>query len=65
MNDEHIDYQIRETFSSYAGCVGKRIWSVIRHGTRTPGRKTNALILSRLIEIRDAIVNNYNSSGEY
>lgn len=31
------------------------MWSVIRHGTRTPGSETEFFMRSRLIEIQDLI----------
>lgn len=47
----------------YDGCVPKRIWSVIRHGTRTPGPETAESIRTRLLTIRDLIVS-YSRNSE-
>lgn len=39
-----------------AGCRPVRMWSIIRHGSRNPNRKTIRLMRSHAIEIRDNIL---------
>ncbi|XP_065217797.1 multiple inositol polyphosphate phosphatase 1-like [Planococcus citri] len=41
---------------TYEGCEVKKLWAVLRHGTRTPGKETTDFIKNRLPKIRDLIV---------
>ncbi|XP_065363936.1 multiple inositol polyphosphate phosphatase 1 [Calliphora vicina] len=41
---------------NYPGCHATRIWSVIRHGTRNPGKKVIARIKTQLKSLRDHIL---------
>lgn len=44
------------------GCVPRKLWAVIRHGTRTPGKRTNNEMRGRLMELRDLVTENFNGS---
>lgn len=39
-----------------AGCRPTRVWSMIRHGTRSPNRKILQALEGRLLDVRDAIL---------
>ena len=44
------------------GCTEKKIWFLIRHGTRFPAIKYNSLIRNKLPEIQKTILYNFNAN---
>lgn len=42
--------------STITGCEPKRIWSLVRHGTRNPNRKTIRLMVEELLAIRSRLI---------
>ncbi|CAK9812393.1 Multiple inositol polyphosphate phosphatase 1 [Anthophora quadrimaculata] len=43
----------------YSGCEPKKIWLVIRHGTRYPGKKYISSMIERLPQLQKIILDNY------
>lgn len=46
---------------SYANCQPQRIWGIIRHGSRNPGKKLICKINNDLVNLQNSIVKNGNS----
>ena len=44
------------------GCSPKRMWLIVRHGTRTPGQKTINKMNTVLKVVRDDILSNHEST---
>ncbi|KAF7417554.1 hypothetical protein HZH68_000207 [Vespula germanica] len=53
-----IGYQ-NDTPIEYPGCKPKKIWLVLRHGTRYPGKKNVPNMIKNLPELQKIILNNY------
>ncbi|XP_076232027.1 multiple inositol polyphosphate phosphatase 1 [Calliopsis andreniformis] len=43
----------------YMGCAPKKIWMVIRHGTRYPGKKYISSLIEKLPKLQEIILENY------
>ncbi|XP_043496791.1 multiple inositol polyphosphate phosphatase 1-like [Polistes fuscatus] len=43
----------------YPGCVPKKIWLILRHGTRYPGKKHVSHMTKDLLKLKEIILNNY------
>ncbi|XP_046838609.1 multiple inositol polyphosphate phosphatase 1-like isoform X2 [Vespa crabro] len=53
-----IGYQ-HDTPIEYSGCKPKKIWLILRHGTRYPGKKNVPHMIKNLPELQKIILNNY------
>ncbi|XP_024878234.1 multiple inositol polyphosphate phosphatase 1-like [Temnothorax curvispinosus] len=47
----------------YPDCVEKKIWLVLRHGTRYPGKKYIPRMIDELPELQNVILNNYDKGA--
>ncbi|OAD60200.1 Multiple inositol polyphosphate phosphatase 1 [Eufriesea mexicana] len=53
-----ISYQ-DDSPPEYLGCIPEKIWLILRHGTRYPGRKYISSIIEKLPELQKIILYNY------
>ncbi|VVC33249.1 Histidine phosphatase superfamily,Histidine phosphatase superfamily, clade-2 [Cinara cedri] len=42
----------------FEGCNASKIWLVVRHGTRTPGKESHEFLKKRILEIHQDFINN-------
>ncbi|PBC26190.1 Multiple inositol polyphosphate phosphatase [Apis cerana cerana] len=43
----------------YSGCISKKIWLLLRHGTRYPGKKYASSMIEKLPKLKKIILDNY------
>ncbi|KAK1133946.1 hypothetical protein K0M31_011733 [Melipona bicolor] len=46
----------------YSGCVPRKIWLILRHGTRYPGKKYIMPMIEKLPKLQEIILENYKES---
>lgn len=51
-----------DTPLEYPGCTAKKIWIILRHGTRYPGKKQTAAIIKELPRLQHIILENYHNN---
>ena len=51
------------TFFIFKGCTEKRIWFMVRHGTRFPGKKHIKSMVKNLPELQKKIIENFKSKN--
>ncbi|XP_066595136.1 multiple inositol polyphosphate phosphatase 1 [Prorops nasuta] len=49
-----------DTSLKYKDCLEKKIWLIVRHGTRYPGKKYVPRLNKQLSNIQEAVIQNYN-----
>lgn len=49
----------------YEGCTAQKIWLIVRHGARYPGKKYISSLLGQLPQLKNAILNNYHMNKTY
>lgn len=54
-----------DTPVNYPGCTQKKIWLILRHGTRYPGKKYIFRMIKDLPELQNIILNNYKLNKTY
>ncbi|XP_015598443.1 multiple inositol polyphosphate phosphatase 1 [Cephus cinctus] len=50
---------LNDSLINYPGCIEKKIWLLVRHGTRFPGKKYVPIMMSKLPHLQELILSSY------